>query len=358
MEHIDRRMLMAGMILLPVTARAARLGSGAEQAGLDALVRKWANEQGFRGLVALGRKGHATASSAQGFANVEMRLPFDLDVPMAIASISKRITAVAVMRLVERGQLALDTPIARYLPAYRKDIGAQVTLRHLLSNSSGIPNQFGAVVRARPELFGKDMPAGEAVSLFASGDLVFAPGTRFDYALTNWILVLAILETVSGARFPDLVRNLVTAPLRLGATRLEQLGDSMSYRTLDPPTVWASPTADYLAAGGGFCGTGRDLMRFAHRVYGTSFLTADSRHALTTIEVASDHYALGGRVREVTIAGKAVRCAWDTGNRAGYRSVLGHRLDGKGTVVVLNNTGYSQKTMDEVAEAALRLQAG
>ena len=343
MEHIDRRMLMAGMILLPVTARAARLGSGAEQAGLDALVRKWANEQGFRGLVALGRKGHATASSAQGFANVEMRLPFDLDVPMAIASISKRITAVAVMRLVERGQLALDTPIARYLPAYRKDIGAQVTLRHLLSNSSGIPNQFGAVVRARPELFGKDMPAGEAVSLFASGDLVFAPGTRFDYALTNWILVLAILETVSGARFPDLV---------------EQLGDSMSYRTLDPPTVWASPTADYLAAGGGFCGTGRDLMRFAHRVYGTSFLTADSRHALTTIEVASDHYALGGRVREVTIAGKAVRCAWDTGNRAGYRSVLGHRLDGKGTVVVLNNTGYSQKTMDEVAEAALRLQAG
>lgn len=358
MEHIDRRMLMAGMVLLPVAARAARLGSGTEQAGLDALVRKWADAQGFRGLVALGRKGHATASSAQGFANVEKRLPFDLDLPMAIASISKRITAVAVMRLVERGQLALDTPIARYLPAYRKDIGAQVTLRHLLSNSSGIPNQFGAVVRARPELFGKDMPTSEAVSLFSSGDLVFAPGTRFDYVLTNWILVLAILETVSGTPFPDLVRKLVTAPLRLGATRLEQLGDSISYRTLDPPTVWASPTPDYLAASAGFWSTGRDLMRFAHRVYGTSFLTADSRRALTTIEVASDHYALGGRVREVAIAGKNVRCAWDTGNRAGYRSVLGHRLDGKGTVVVLNNTGYSQRTMDEVAEAALRLQAG
>ncbi|WP_163360781.1 serine hydrolase, partial [Klebsiella aerogenes] len=69
-------------------------------------------------------------------------------------------------------------------------------------------------------------------------DPVFAPGTRFDYALTNWILVQAILETVSGARFPDLVRALVTTPLRLPATRLEHLSGSQSYRTLDPPTVW------------------------------------------------------------------------------------------------------------------------
>ena len=116
MEHIDRRMLMMGVALLPVAARAAASGNAAERAGLDALVRKWADEQGFRGLIALGRKGEVTVGSAQGLANVETRLPFGLDLPMAIASISKRITAVVAMRLAERGQLSLDTPIGRYLP--------------------------------------------------------------------------------------------------------------------------------------------------------------------------------------------------------------------------------------------------
>jgi len=348
---IDRRTMIAGMALLPVAARAA---SG-QQAGLDALVARWAGEQGFRGLVALGHKGQVQVHAAQGLANVETGLAFDIDLPVAIASISKRITSVAVMRLVERGTLSLDAPIARYLPAYRQDSGAKVTLRHLLSNASGIPNQFGAVVKADPSLLGKPMPAAEAVKLFASGDPVFQPGERFDYALTNWILVLAILEAVSGEPYPALIRTLVTGPLRLPAIRLEHFGGATSYRPTEPRTVWTSPTADYLAAGGGFYGTARDLMRFAHLVYDTRFLNPASRRALTTIEVESDHYALGGHVREVVIGGQTVRCAWDTGNREGYRSVLGHRLDGKGSVVVLNNTGYSQKLMDEVAEAALRL---
>ena len=74
---------------------------------------------------------------------------------------------------------------------------------------------------------------------------------------------------------------------------------------------------------------------------------------LTTVEVPSDHYALGGRVREVPIGTQKVIAAWDTGNTLGYRSVLGHRLDGKATVVVLNNTSMSQKTLDEFSDALL-----
>lgn len=356
MEYFNRRTLMTGMVLLPVAAHAVTQGRGTLQTDLDELVANWAAEQGFCGLVALGRKGSVASTSARGFANIETGRTFDIDLPMAIASISKRITCVAVMRLVEQGRLSLDAPIVRYLPDYRRDSGTKVTLRHLLSNASGIPNQFGAVVKADPGLLGKSMPTAEAVRLFASGDPIFEPGARFDYALTNWILAKAILEVVSGVPYSDLIRTLVTGPLRLPGIRLEQLGDATSYRPIEPRSVWIAPTADYLAAGGGYYGTARDLMRFAHLVYDTAFLTPTSRRALTTIEVESDHYALGGRVRDVPIGGKTIRCAWDTGNREGYRSVLGHRLDGKGTVVVLNNTGYSQKLMDDIAEGALRLQ--
>lgn len=62
-------------------------------------------------------------------------------------------------------------------------------------------------------------------------------------------------------------------------------------------------------------------------------------------------YALGGRVRTLTIGGVPVPAAWETGRTAGYRSVLGHRYDTRETIVILNNTGLSQKTLDLFADS-------
>ena len=62
-----------------------------------------------------------------------------------------------------------------------------------------------------------------------------------------------------------------------------------------------------------------------------------------------EHYALGGRVRDVTIGGKRVRFAWETGRVDGYRSVLAHDIEAGRSIVVLNNTDLSQKDMDLLA---------
>lgn len=198
----------------------------------------------------------------------------------------------------------------------------------------------------------------EAVRRFATGDLVFEPGARFDYVLSNWILVLAILGAVTGQPYPDAMRTLVLNPLRMTQTTPVAAPETMSYRTVSPPVEWINPRPPFLAAAGGYYSTAADLLRFAHRVYDTDFLSRASRAALTTIEVASDNYALGGRIRTVSIGGVDVRAAWETGNTSGYRSVLGHRLDGRGAVVILNNTAISQRTMDAFAEALLRADAG
>ncbi|RZJ24794.1 MAG: class A beta-lactamase-related serine hydrolase [Brevundimonas sp.] len=194
----------------------------------------------------------------------------------------------------------------------------------------------------------------EAVRRFATGDLVFEPGARFDYVLSNWILVLAILEAVTGQPYPDAMRTLVLDPLRMTQTTPVAAPGTMSYRAVSPPVEWINPRPPFLAAAGGYYSTAADLLRFAHRVYDTDFLSRASRAALTTIEVASDNYALGGRIRTVSIGGVDVRAAWETGNTSGYRSVLGHRLDGRGAVVILNNTAISQRTMDAFAEALLQ----
>ena len=321
---------------------------------VDGMVR----DHGFQGVVLMGRQGRAHWSRAVGLAQIERGIPLRMETPLGIASISKRLTAVAVMRLVEAGVLSLDAPITTWLPDYRADTGARVTLRRLLSNSSGVPNNFQAVIRAEPALMAEPfINTAEAIHRFSSGDLAFEPGARFDYALTNWIVVQGIIEAVSGLTYAEAMRILVLDPLGMTQTGLNPSPDITSYRTVSPPVEWTNPRPPFLAAAGGYYSTAADLLAFAHRVHDTGFLARDSRTALTTVEVESDSYALGGRIRTVSIGDQQVRAAWETGNTNGYRSVLGHRLDGRGTVVILNNAALSQRTMDEFAETLLRANA-
>jgi len=332
-------------------AKPARDGNAGPRAVIDAMV----HDHGFQGVVMLGRNGRSSFARAIGLADIIAGVAAVPDTPFGIASISKRLTTVAVLRLVERRKLSLDSPITGFLPDYRADTGARVTLRHLLSNSSGIPNAFLPAIRAEAGLVAQELSAAEAIRRFASGDLIFEPGARFDYTPTNWFIVLGILEKVMGMRYAQAMHALVTGPLGLNATAtLPRPGAAKSYRSVSPVTEWIDWRPAYRAASGGFYSTVRDLLGFAHKIYDTGFLSRQSRQALTTIAVPSDSYALGGRIRQVPIGGHGVAAAWETGNTAGFRSVLGHRLDGRGSVVVLNNTGLSQRIMDQFAEDLLR----
>lgn len=355
---LSRRTLLWGAAAVTAAGAPPARADGRSDA-VAAVVDGMVRDHGFQGVVALGRRGRIQTARAVGMAHIGRGIPMGANTPLGVASISKRLTAVAVMRLVERGLLSLDAPITNWLRDYPADTGARITLRGLLSNSSGAPNPFRTVVAAEPSLLEPPyIDTAEAVRRFATGDLAFEPGARFDYVLSNWILVLAILEAATGQPYPEAMRTLVLDPLRMVHTTLVAPSDVTSYRTVSPPVEWTNPRPPFLAAGGGYYSTAGDLLRFAHRVYDTDFLTPASRDALTTVEVASDSYALGGRMRTVAVGGVDVRAAWETGNANGYRSVLGHRLDGRGTAVILNNTALSQRIMDECAEALLRAHAG
>lgn len=354
-ELSRRTILMGGAVALVVgtaaIARPALLTAGTI-GDADALAR----DHGFRGAVMLGKHGRPRIARAIGLADIAAGVAIAPDTSFGIASISKRLTAVAVMRLVERGKLSLDATISACLPEYRADTGVRVRLRHLLSNSSGIPNLFSPAVHLDATLVSQELPTMEAIRRFSSGDLTFEPGTKFDYTPTNWFIVLGILERAMGMPYAEAMRVLVTEPLGLKSTIAHPpAGAAKSYRSIAPVAEWIDWHPAYRAASGGFYSTTRDLLHFAHKVYDTGFLSAASRKALTTIEAPTDDYALGGRIRQVPIGGRIVTAAWETGNVAGYRSVLGHCLDGSGTVVLLNNTGLSQRTMDELAGKLLKL---
>jgi len=331
-------------------ASAAALSGGAADRAVDAFLKL----QPFQGVVLIGKAGRPIYSRTVGFADIEARKPATRDTPYGVASISKWLTSTAVLKLVEAGKLDLDAPISRYLPDYRPDTGAKVKLRHLLNNISGVPNGFATWTTANPDpdLFKKTFTTAEAVKLWCSGDLVFEPGAKFDYVLTNWILVTAVIETVTGKAYAAAMQELVLGPLGLSRTTpADPPGVAASYRTLEPLVRRTNDRFPCMTASGGFVSTAGDLLKAAHAIFDGDVLTPASKKQLLTVGWPDQNYALGGRVKTLFTDGLPRVFAWETGNTAGYRSVLGHRFDDRTTVVLLNNTSLSQKAMDEFAYA-------
>jgi len=339
---------------LPFGARAAQPASaaGARQRIVESFVR----DNGFHGVVRLVHDGRVAFSRAFGMADIEAGRAAAVDTLYPLASISKWLTTLSVLRLVDRGQLDLAGRISDYLSGYRADTGARVTLAHLLSNMSGIPNRFDP--KADPGVWTRPYTTQEAIAAFCSGDLAFDPGTRFDYQFTNWVIVQGIVETVTGRLFADAVDSLTLTPLGLPGIVPRYTDDArervaIGYASTEPLVRKMFPQRVYGLASGGYCGRAQDLIRAAHGAYADGFLSDASRAALSAVRSAADGYALGGRVRTVKIGARSMPFAWETGNTEGYRSLLGHRLDGRTSLVVLNNTSLSQKTIDLFADALL-----
>lgn len=355
-QNLDRRRFLrvTALASCSVVAPHRLFATEDNNASCVDVVNKYVRIHSYQGVVALGRQGKPFFLKTVGFGNIEMKEPMAAASVFGIASISKMLTTVSVLHLQEKGLLQLDQPIEAYLPYYRKELGSKLTLRHLLANESGVPNLFSAATKTDPTVVEQPMTTVQAVHRFCEGDLIFSPGERFDYSLSNWILVLAIVEAVTKLDYATAMRRLTLDPLGLKATTADLNAAAVwSYDNATPPSRRTQKRLSYVAASGGYFSNAADLMRAAHLIFDTSFLSAGSKKELTTVEVPSDQYALGGRVRQVSIGSKMVSAAWDTGNTSGYRSVLGHRLDGEATVVVLNNTSMSQKTLDEFGDELL-----
>lgn len=344
-----RREFLAGAAALGLVENAsATVLSGSADKAVDAFLKL----QPFQGVVLIGKAGKPIYSRTVGFADIEAKTPAALNTPYVIASISKWLTSTAILKLAEAGKLDLDAPISTYLPDYRADTGAKVKLRHLMTNISGVPNGFATWTKANPDpdLFKKSFTTAQAVKLWCSGDLAFEPGTKFDYALTNWVIITAIIEAVTGKPYAQAMTELLISPLGLShTTPVDPPNIAVSYRTLEPLVRQSNDRFPFFAASGGYASTAGDLLKAAHAVFDGSFLPPARKKQLLTVGWPDQDYALGGRVKSLFADGMPRVFAWETGRAAGYRSVLGHRFDDQTTVVLLNNTSITQKAMDEFA---------
>ncbi|HSI50306.1 MAG TPA: serine hydrolase domain-containing protein [Ideonella sp.] len=325
-----------------------------------AIVERHRVSHGFNGVVLVGQGEQVLALVSTGVADAEAGLPVTAQTRFETGSMSKWVAAIVVMRLVDRGLLSLAAPITRYLPDYRADTGARLTLRHLMSHSSGVPNGIGAARKADPSVVSQVLPQAEAVRRYASGDLAFAPGTQWDYSHSNWLIVQAIAEQVGGKPYPQLVHDELTAPLGMRDSGVFS-GDSAlvpgmarGYSALKPaPLARINPIPAYMAMAGGFYSTAPDLLRLLQGVLAGPLLSPEARRTLMTTQMPDQHYALGGRIRTETIAGQPREIAWEDGSNGGFRAVARRVLADGHSVVVLNNSSDDHLLLGQMADELL-----
>jgi len=192
---------------------------GAQQAArplasqLDELMQARFAAGDFNGTVLVARGGQVVYQHAAGFANLEWRVPNDLSAKFEIGSMTNQFTALLVLQFVNEGKIKLDAHLSDYLPYYRKDTGNRVTVRQLLSHTSGIPNFISA-----PGFL--DGPASrtmysvkEFTGKYCSGNLEFEPGTRFNYSNSGYFLLGAVLEQVSDSSYEQLLKDRIFKPM-------------------------------------------------------------------------------------------------------------------------------------------------
>ena len=291
--------------------------------------------------------GQLVWQGAVGWADIEKQTPASTDTIFRIGSTSKAITATALARLVERGLIDLDAPIAEYLSELPNPDWANITPRMLASHMAGIPHygdnqdrrglyQTLAMDRYYPDV-------RDALDIFNDSPLRFEPGTDFEYSSLGTVLLGAVMSAAAGSSYRQIVREEVLQPAVMNSTVVasKQAAETDAMATFyyrdfeddDSETEryrrWRPVDLSQRLPGGGWASTSADLVRMGALHLDEDYISAAVREQfwtpqrLSSGEVNEQGYAIGWRWREETLDGVGqVRNANHGGVSRGAKSWL------------------------------------
>ena len=265
-----------------------------------------------------------------------------------VAELTMPFTAAVILRLEEEGMLEIDAPVARYIEEYPRPQGDRITLHHLLTHSSGLPDYTEAPAVPEEAAVGTLSPA-EIVALTWSQPLAFEPGTRFARSSSGYVLLGWIAERVTGRPYAELLRRWILDPLALDDTG----HDSAVPSPAGHATVFARDLTGYVPApaadpspphaAGMLHSTVGDLRDWMSGLLGWEDAAAPFERAETAERMLTPHageYGYGLFVRTLDIGREArVRVVEHGGRGAGFSAHLRAFPDHHRLIVLLDNTG-------------------
>jgi serine beta-lactamase-like protein LACTB, mitochondrial len=238
---------------------AAAPGSARAVAEAERLVPRLQEGLHAPGLsIAVAVRGRVLWAATCGYADLATRRPVTDTSEFRVGSVSKTLTAAAMIRLASRGTISLDAPISRYLPRFPRPRG--ITLRRLAGHLAGIRHYESPSEVVNTRHFDS---VTASLSLFENDPRVARPGTRFVYSSYGYDVIGAALESVTHESFRRVLNDAVLRPLGLAHTHFEAAGTTY-YELNDDGTVRIAPRADLSdrLPAGAVTTTARDLARF------------------------------------------------------------------------------------------------
>jgi CubicO group peptidase (beta-lactamase class C family) len=173
---------------------------------LEKIMRTYHDYNMFDGSVLIAENGKVIYKGAFGMANREWNIPNTTDTKFMIGSVSKPVTAMLVLIQVQKGLIDLDKTIADYLPDFSEKNGKRITIRQLLSHTSGMPN-YDVIKDFFPKISRQEFTREEYIKLYKDSALVFEPGSSYYYSSWGYFTLGYILEKVTGKSFAQLMKE-------------------------------------------------------------------------------------------------------------------------------------------------------
>ncbi len=341
-------------------------------AELDAWLRSRAADDMFSGVVLIRRGERTLFSGAYGWASRRWAVPVTLATRFDTASITKLFTAVAALQLVDEKRLGLDMPIVDVVDLAGSTISPAVTVRHLLTHTSGIADDADEEAGEDYEALWVDKPCYSVIQTrdwlpqFAGKPALFPPGTGCRYCNVGYILVGLAIEAVTGTSYRDHVRGAVFTRAGMAASgfydRREAAPDVAE--GWDPVldargirTGWKQNIFSYPPIGspdGGAQVTASDLVSFAQAVRAGRLLSAELTEQFLTPQVLHhqrDDWAVwyGFGLEFVIDRAGSVRNTYKDGGNAGASGIVRYYpADDLDVVVLSNSERGAWPAMDEI----------
>ena len=333
-------------------------------AALEAMIEREREQKGLRG-VSIALTDAEGVAWAAGFGEQAPGVPADAETVYRVGSVSKLFTDIAVMQLVEQGEVDIDAPVAEYLPSFAPNNpwDATITLRQLMSHRSGL-------IREPPAGHYFDdagTTLAETVASLTGTDLVYEPGSRIKYSNAGIAVVGYVLETIRGEPFADYVKGAVLEPLGMATSAFAPEPDVVD--DLAHAYMWGldrglfdAPTFELgMAPAGSMYSTVLDLARFMGAIFRRGngengrILSAETLESMWQPQFAepgaTEGYGLGFGVQERF----GQRWLGHGGAIYGFSTQLAFLPDAQLGVVVVSAVDGTNAVASRVADAALEL---
>jgi len=297
--------------------------------------------------------GKTLLAKGYGLADVELSVPVKPETLFQSGSVGKQFVSAAIMMLVEDGKLSLDDSLAKFFPnapAFWKPI----KIKNLLSHTSGLA-EYESDERTGPKgpfYLRLDFTEPQMIAKIQALPMEFAPGAKWDYRNTNYVLLGYIIEKITGKFYADFLHERIFQPLGMSSTRLISEADiipnrSSGYELVPNKTThqkelknqtWVSPTFDSTADGALYYNV-LDLAKWDAALYGTTLLKQSSLDRLWTVYPLNDgkpnpsNYGFGWEITQLN----GHKLIEHDGAWQGFTCDISRYTDDTLTVVVLTN---------------------